>query len=381
MSLLAANNSSSEQKEYEAAGIVYKKADLVDDAALKTILRETAMDAWVRLSQQHEPSYFNSSYLFGRTETILAVKHYADHPVVGMCSSTTMPVHINGEAVTAGYLGELRVMPAYRNKPAVIRYGFKSVQLLNHPDYELAYWFTSIAKENSPARRLLEANLNGMPIYQPQGEMITYALSSRLGKQNLEMQSATPEDIPGLVRFYNKTASHYQYSPVLSEDWLANLNGENGLVLNDFYLLKEQGKIRACLALWDQRAIKQTVVRGYRFPLNLLRKPYNLYAKLTRRVALPAINKQIDYIFIAFLAIDDASAERFNDVIQAALYMIGKRNAQIGMLGLSADNPSSVKLQSYPKQTYHTCIESVTWPNQAQPDLKNLPVQPEIAII
>ena len=381
MSSLATNNAPSEQRVYEAAGIVYKKASLSDDATLKSILRETAMDAWVTLSQEHEPSYFNSSYLFGHTETILAVRQYAECPVVGMCSSTAMPVHINGKPVTAGYLGELRVMPAYRNKPGVIRHGFKSVQLLNHACHELPYWFTSIAMQNSPARRLLEANLNGMPLYKPQGEMITYALSSKLGKHNLTLHAATPEDISGLVKFYNKTANLYQYSPVLSADWLEKLDGENGLKLDDFFLLKEQGQIRACFALWDQRAIKQTVVRGYRFPLGLLRKPYNLYAKLTRRVALPQINKQIDYIFIAFLAVEKKSADLFNDIIQTALYLIGKRKSQIGMLGLSADNPYSAILQTYPKQTYHTCIESVTWPKQAQPKWNNLPVQPEIAIL
>ncbi|MGD8925652.1 MAG: hypothetical protein PVG20_02300, partial [Thioalkalispiraceae bacterium] len=76
------------------------------------------MDSWITLSQEHEPSYFESTHLFGNTETILAYKKEGKSTSnVGMCSSTAMPVHINGASATAGYLGELRVMPAYRNRP------------------------------------------------------------------------------------------------------------------------------------------------------------------------------------------------------------------------------------------------------------------------
>lgn len=381
MSVTSAHYQENVATEYQAGEIVYRRADLADDSALKQILRETSMDAWVRLSQEHEPSYFASTELFGQRQAIIATKQDVTGALVGMCSSVDMPVHVNGHAAMAGYLGELRVMPAFRNKLRIVQSGFTSVQHINDPQQQLRYWFTSIAKENQAARRLLEAKLKGMPIYQLQGEMVTYALSTHLAKRNAGLQRAGVNDIPAIVKFYNQFASQYQYSPVLTEEWLRGLDGRNGLHISNFYLLKQGDRIRACFALWDQRRFKQTVVRGYRVPLNMLRVPYNLFAKLTKRVTLPASGKQIDYIFIAFMATSGLANADLDALVRGALALLRTQHASIGMLGLASDNPLISILANYPTQTYHTLIEQVSWPDRPSRDLDGRAVQPEIAIL
>ena len=381
MSVTSAHHLEKVAIEYQAGGIVYRRADLTDDSALKQILHETSMDAWVRLSQEHEPSYFALVDLFGQRKAIIATKRDVTGVLVGMCSSVDMPVHINGKAVMAGYLGELRVLPAFRNKLRIVQSGFASVRQINDPLQQLQYWFTSIANENQAARRLLEANLKGMPNYQPQGEMVTYALSTRLAKHNAGLQRAEVNDIPAIVQFYNQFASQYQYSPVLTEAWLRGLDDRNGLRLSDFYLLKQDDQIQACFALWDQRRLKQTVVRGYRFPLSILRVPYNLFAKLTKRVVLPATGEQVDYIFIAFLATTGLGNDDLDALLRGALALIKNRHARLGMLGISPMNPLLAVLANYPTQIYHTLIEQVSWPDRPSPGLDGRTVQPEIAVL
>lgn len=372
--------------DYRAAGVVYRTATQNDDDILKSILRQNSMESWISLSTEHEPSYFASTDLFGHTEPIVAYKDKDTSSTVGMCSYAKMPVHINGKQVYASYLGDLRVLPAFRNKLSIIRNGFKSVKILSENRGESLYWFTSIATANTAARRLLEANLKGMPVYRPQGKLVTMALLAKSGKHSNMLQRAQFKDVPALVEFYNKRACCYQYSPVLTEDWLLSLNGQNGLCLQDFWILKDGVSIHACFALWDQRKFKQTVVRGYRFPLNIVRRPYNLFANLSGRVVLPAIGEQINYIFIAFLALDEPVTAECKAILDSALALIKTRNSDMAMLGLSTQNPILKELKSYPKQTYYTCIESVTWPDQ--PDVKqsdldpdNRTVQPEIAIL
>jgi len=381
MSHSAAETIKTQQSIYEASGVVYREAELDDNATIKSVLRENSMDSWVTLSTEHEPCYFDSNNLFGTTQTILACEDDITHSVIGVCSSVVMPIHINGKTINAGYLGSLRVEPAFRHKMSVLRNGFKSIRTLTEIEQELPYWFTSIAKENSAARRLLEANLRGMPVYRPLGELQTIALSTRLGKKSTLLQYAQNEDIPALAQFYNQQASGYQYSPVITEQWLKGLDGKNGLCLRDFWLLKEEGVIRACFALWDQRKIKQTVVRGYRFPLNIFRQAYNLYAGLSGRVALPACGEKIDYVFIAFLAIDNAAQPETETIIRSALSLIKERAAKMAMLGLSTKSPLLQYLESLPGQIYSTCIESVTWSDQAKKSFEPLPIQPEIAIL
>ena len=92
--------------------------------------------------------------------------------------------------------------------------------------------------------------------------MVTLALPASLKHRHNHLQSATRDDVPELVEFYNQQAQPFQYAPVLTKDWLRQLDGSNGLRLSDFQLLRENGRLRACLALWDQRRFKQTVLRS-----------------------------------------------------------------------------------------------------------------------
>ena len=375
------------ENEYKAGNVVYRKAGLNDDESLKVLLREVSMDSWVRLSTEHEPSYFDSTELFGNTATIIASDDDLEQSIIGMCSSVSMPVYINGQATDAGYLGELRVRPEYRHKFSIIRNGFKSVQILNEEHQLLPYWFTSIAKENTAARRLLEANLKDMPKYRPcgnngkSGELVTAAIRSKLGKRSELLEQAQESDIPALAGFYQRQNACYQYAPVISANWLRELNGHNGLSIHDFWLLKENGKIKAAFAIWDQRNIKQSVVRGYRFPLNVLRTPYNIYARVFGRVPLPAVGDQVNYIFIAFLSVSDDVEKHTKAILQSAISQVKTRKARLAMIGLSAKNPIFDIVEGFSPETYLTCVESVTWPAQTEQVLDERPVQPEIAIL
>jgi len=366
------------QQEIKAGGVVYRKATPDDDASLRQVLREISMDSWVNVSTEHEPSYFESSNIFGVTETILASSDDHNQSTVGICSSVSMPVYINGMAKDAGYLSELRVLPEYRHKLSVIRNGFKSIEALNQ---QHTYWFTSIAKENSTARRLLEANLKGMPAYQPRGELLTIALPvcDKL-KRNL-LVPATEEDIPALVEFYRSHNAGFQYAPVISEQWLRGLDGQTGLRVQDFWLLKDKGAIKAACAIWDQRKLKQSVVRGYRFPLNIIRQAYNLYAKLSGRVALPAVGDKINYIFIAFLAVSGEASKHTKAIVTTARKLVKEKGANVAMLGVSTQNPIASYLETIPHHAYSTIIESVTWPTYREQKIDDRPVQPEIAVI
>lgn len=372
--------------EYVAGGIHYRLAQPSDNATISTILQQTPMTSWVTLSTEFSPEYFAAQDLFGNKKTILAIQPNANGvSPVGMCSYTTMPVFMQGDAHHVGYLGELRVLPAFRRRLSVVRHGFAAVKQLSEHRDRLSSWFTSIATENAVARRLLEANLRGMPRYLPVGEMTTLAMSVRAARPQLAVEPAQLDDIPTLIQFYNNQAHQFHYAPVLTEAWLRQLDGRHGLQLQDFYLLKEQGTLRACFAVWDQRQVKQTRVRAYRFPLNLLRQPYNVLARLSGGVTIPATGESINYVFIAFVAVTDEMRAEFTKLIRTALIYARQRNADLAMLGLATTNPLLRELEALPKKIYHTQIEAVTWPAGVSAPI-SLPtpgalVQPEIAIL
>jgi hypothetical protein len=373
--------------EFRTGALIYRVARQSDDATLRSILQQTPTRSWITLSTEYEPSYFSSSNLFGERLSVIAHQNDVASTPVGMCAYTGLPSHIDGNPEHACYLGELRVLSRFQKKPGIVKNGFRAVEKFAGPLTRKASWFTSIASDNLVARRLLEAGLKGMPVYRLEGELVTMALAVKSAQQLLEMQPAQTDDIPALADFYNRQARLFQYSPVLSEDWLAELDGSYGLQLQDFYLLKDAGKIQACFALWDQREMKQTVVRKYRFPLNLMRIPYNLFAGIEGRVKLPPVGSRIEYLFIAFLAVQQERRPELCAIVKTALDKAKRKQADIAMLGLSARHPQLGLLDELPRQVYRSCIESVSWygrrsASESSPktEIANI-IQPEIALL
>jgi hypothetical protein len=244
------------------------------------------------------------------------------------------------------------------------------------------YWFTSVASEHAAARRLLEARLPGMPVYQPVGELETLVLDAQQHRTKGLLQQATQQDVPVLVDFFNRQACAYQFAPLLNEIQLLKLTGETGLTLGDFWLLKDGRDIRGCLAVWDQRAFKQSVIRGYRFPLSALRGAYNTWARIANRLRLPAPGERLEHAFLAFVAFDGAAENVYVDAVREGLAKVRDKGAHAGVLGLSPQNTLARVLKSELRtHAYRTCIQTVAWPDDAQPQLDGRPPQPEVALL
>ncbi len=368
-------------ENYQFGGVVFRKAVDHDDEALKTALRDNAMDSWVRLSFEREPSYFDGEALMGPSSyTVIACDRHQAEMMVGMYSCTFLPVHINGVVARLGYLGGLRVNPQYRHKIRILKGGFASMPALIPKLGNLPFWFTSIASENVLARRVLETGLKGMPIYQAVGEVETLAINTQQGRLSGLLQQATHADIPTLVAFFNQQAARYQFSPVLTEQWLLDLSGDNGLRLADFWLLKNGAQLCGCLAIWDQRAFKQTVARGYQFPINVLRGAYNVFAGITGRVRLPAVGEQLAQVFLAFVVVDNLTDSVA--VVREGLARARDKGAEVAVLGLSVANPLTALLkQSLKPSVYRTIIETVILSDGVAPTLDGRPPQPEVAVL
>lgn len=367
---------------YRAGGVLFRKALTGDNERLKATLRDNAMDSWVSLSFEREPSYFDGVNLMGKSCTVMACDENQLNSIVGMYSCEYLPVHFNGASDYVGYLGGLRVNQQYRHKVRILKSGFSSIPHLVPVQGAAPFWFTSVASGNTPARRLLEAGLKGMPVYRPLGEMETLAFSTRQGKLKGLLQQAMPEDIPAMVNFFNRQAACYQFSPVLSIEWLMGLSGDKGLTLGDFWLAKNGADIQGCLAIWDQRAFKQTVSRGYRYPLNVIRGAYNVYAGATRRVKLPAVGKKLEQVFLSFVAFDNPDGTLPLQIIKEGLARAREKGAEVGVLGLSAENPlTEILKKTLTPSIYRTCIETVCLPTGLEPMLNGSPPQPEVAVL
>jgi hypothetical protein len=366
---------------YRADGIVYRTATRDDDPDLRAMLC-IAMESWVSMSLEREPSYFDWAGAFGESTTVIARADSAQGSPVGMYSCDMLAVHVNGRPERVGYLGALRVNAPYRNRLRVLRSGFESIRRLIPDRGTRPFWFTGVATENTVARRVLEAGLEGMPAYRTVGELETLAVSVQRARRSGLLRPARPEDLPGLVAFFNRESARYQFSPVLASDRLLSPRATHSLSVGDFRLLMDGARIRGCLALWDQRGVKQTIARSYRSPLGLLRRPYNLWARATKRVVLPAPGERLEHVFVAFMAFDARAESVAVDAIREALAGVMEKGAKVGVLGVSTANPLAQRLRgALSPATYRTTIQTVAWPEDGLPALDGRAPQPEVAIL
>lgn len=340
-------------------------ASEADDADLRAMLRDNAMPSWVSLSLQREPSYFAGVGRFGRERVVIARDGATP---VGMYACAEHPLHIDGRPATLGYLGGLRVNPAYRHRRRVLRAGYASIRELSgsgDPDT----WYSSIAADNLPARRLLEAGLRDLPRYVAQGEMLTLALSRQRGQRLGLWRRPSAGEIAALCRAHNAAAARYQLSPVLDPERVAASGA-------DFFVSGGDGAPAACMALWNQQAYKQVVARAYRQPLAALRPLYNVWARLGGRIALPAVGRPLDQSFLAFLATDE-DARTLLPLIRDALALC---RSEVLTFGLHAAHPALPELlRALRPAVYRTVIYAVCF--GPPPQWQRRPVQPEVAVL
>lgn len=357
----------------------FRLATESDDADLRALLRENPMEGWVHLRLEREPSFFQAEGLLGEATVMVAREVGGDGPLIGACTCTWMPVHINGEVRRIPYLGGLRVASAFRNRPHLIKEGFRALAEIGRFEVGTPLAFTSLASDNHQARRLLEKGLPGFPQYRPLGELETWVLPAR-GKPTGRLETAIPSDLPELVELINEMGRASNFSPHMTEAWLAGEPG--GLRVADFLLRRQEGVIHSCVALWDQRAYKQVRLHGYRAPLNFLRVPWNLWSAVRGGVRLPAPGDRLEACFLAFASFRPGDLENASLDITEALARASQRGVRAALLGLPVAHPLGLRLRKgRAPWIYHTCIDGVRWPEATPliPDAR--PVHPEIALL
>lgn len=337
-----------------------------DDADLRAMLRENPMPSWVALSVEREPSLLAGLDHSSRERAVIA--RDGGTPV-GMYLCAQHSVHVDGRPTTFGYLGGLRVNPAFRHRLRVLRDGYASIRALSaatNPDV----WYTSVAAGNVPARRLLEARLRGLPRYIALGELVTLALPRARARRLGHWRRPRADEIESMCRMHNDAAARYQLSPVLTPARVAASGA-------DFFVHAPGDRVASCMALWNQQAHKQVVARGYRKPLAVGLPLYNAWARLTRRIALPRLNEQLDQSFLAFFALPTEDASEMVSLVRDALAICPSEVLTLGLHGAHSALPAL--LRTFRPATYRTIVYAVCFAHL--PEWDGRPVQPEVAVL
>ena len=369
-------------------GLRFQLADASHDAALRRLLRDSPMRGSIRVSFEREPSFFAAEALQGPEHyTIVALENDG---VVATGSISARSRFINGEAMRVGYLSGLRLSPSCHGRADIIRRGYEAFRKL-HEQGGPPIYLSSIIADNIPARRFLERGLRGMPTYRFLGRLVTLVIRRQLFSKLRDPGSRAQHEIehPGmhslagrevgtleLADFVNRNNRQHQFAPAWSTSEICP---------ERMHVLRSQnGAEIACAGTWDQRAVKQTVVRGYSDALRWTKPLLNLAATVLGAPRLPRVGAQLSHLYVSHLATVADHPEITGSVVLLLLSSPETQSADYLTLAFDSRDPRLPYFQrTFRAREYISRMYAVYWDDGAElaDKLDDRLLAPEVATL
>lgn len=343
----------------------YEIATASSEPEVRRLLRENPVSGSIEVSLEREPNAFHAAAVTGdEYQLILAFVNDRPEPV-GLGARFELDAFINGNVQRFGYLSELRATGGFKFRRSLLLQAYRSMRQY-HEAGNTAFYLTTIIADNTAARRLLEAGLSDMPTYSPIEMMATIIIPVRSGARvrgsNRHITAATAKDLPAISGKLNHSGQNYQFHPFWPENTLRSPDRCRGLEASDFLVCQDEGGFRGCLALWDQRSFKQSVIRGYSSPLAYLRPAYNLAAPLFRRPRLPAPGASLESGILSHLVVEQEDEATAVSLIRQACRNGSQRGLDYVMIGVAERNPIySLICRHFSCHSYLSMLYGVYW--------------------
>jgi hypothetical protein len=357
-----------------------------DDAALRRLLREDAVAGQVTLCFEREPSYFAAAALQGPFHQAILARA-PDGAAVGMASRSVRELWVNGGVQPVGYLSQLRASGRFAwgaGRAAVLGRAFDFVRSL-HADGRAGFYLVSIVAGNTPAERLLLAGLPGYPLLHPLGGLSTYAVAARPGRLSLpaglRLIQGSVDHVAEIVHCLARNGARRQLAPGWQASDLSGAAALPGLTPDSFWLALAGGRVVGCAARWDQRSVKQTIIRGYGGFLRRARPVLNRIGRLGGWPALPPPGAGLRLAYASHIAVDDDDPQVFGALFGTLRRAAAARGDDWLVLGLPAGHPWATQVRRYRHVAYPSRLYAAAWDASALPALADRAAWPEIAVL
>lgn len=235
--------------------------------------------------------YPDRSPVFNRIHRLLDPHSYhaiarMGENVVGLLGTLHTDLYLGDTSIRTAYWLDFRVDPDYRN-------GLTAYRMVK----------PTIAREKEGGSRIALATLlknNEGPLVFTKGRG-GFPASLYLGDNRIfnifpvkrfkinpayTIDHPREEEIPGLVDLYNRFYSRYRLAPRITREVLEEyINNIDGLSLDNFWVARKDGRIRAVLAAWDEEPFKRYVILKTNLWIKVMRAVFRLMSLFTRMPA------------------------------------------------------------------------------------------------
>jgi hypothetical protein len=339
-------------------------ANAADSPDLCRLVRDVPLSGDISLAYARDPDFFAALPAEGRLNQVAVV--IDDEGISTMAIRSIRPVYVNGTATDLGYLHGLR------SRPGRSRFGrgFLFVRSLHQQDRLVPAYLITVIAGNRKTRLMFEKKRSVFPRFEPFGTLVTHAvLLDRKKMQSRPAPAAavttgSPDLFPEMLRFLNRRFATRQFAPVLDETYFSGL-AALGLRPESFLVKMDGGRILGMLALWDQSAFKQCIVRGYHGRLTFLRPLVNGYLGLNGFHPLPVPGKQAGIVYGCFIAIERDDPSILDILLDEARRRLAGTRAQFLILGLHERDPLQKALKNHPCIRYRSTVYLGAWEDGA----------------
>lgn len=362
-------------------------ANPANEPQLRRLLRDNPLHGSIRVALEREPDAFRAAAVSGDNYELIMGYGDEGRTMLGAGGRFELDAYVNGEVQRLGYLGEFRIDGGLKQRRHLLLHSYRALRRY-HEAGSVPFYLTTIIADNTTTRRLLERGLADMPTYRPLETMVTFTIPARLGARR--RRSARPvdagetQDYTAIAAMLAKHGSRYQFYPAWSEDTLRSTERCRDLGAKNFFLCRNDTGLAGCLALWDQRSFKQTVIAGYTGQLGRVRPLFNIAAPLLGRPRLPAPGVRLESAFLSHVAIEPDDAETLVALVANACSEAVRRGIDYVMIAFAERNPmTGVLRKRFPCHSYVSMVYVVYWEDgeAAASALDGRMPHPEMAIL
>ncbi len=367
--------------------LTFEAATEATEPQLRELLRNNPLTGDIHVSLEREPNAFHAAGVSGDEYQMMLAFGGEPRCLIGSGGRFELEAYINGIEQRVGYFGELRAQGGLRARRKLLLGSYRTMRRF-HESGNVSFYLTTIIADNYRARRLLEAGLGDMPTYQPLEKMMTFTIPARLGarrrRPSRKIVQGSERRLTDIAEVLARHGSDYQFHPVWSEDTLRSASRCRGLAPHDFLVCKDDDRIQGCLALWDQRSFKQTVIRGYSRGLGRVRPILNIVAPVIGRPRLPSPGARLESAFLSHCAVAEDDDETLLALVATSCEQAITRGIDYVMISFAERNPlAKVIRKRFPCHEYVSVIYAVFWEDGADAvsQLDNRIPHPEVAIL
>lgn len=318
------------------------------DAELRALLTRVPVGRGIVATLEREPSFFEACRVHGEAQVCVG-RNRETGRLVGMGTRAISRAYINGSEATLGYLADLRLLPEYRNGLLLGR-AYRFLREL-HADGRARLYTTVIFAGNDLALRTIASGRGGLPSYHDLGVMhypginLTRHVPERRG--DFQIVNGSERQLPEIVACLNRNAARRQFAPVHSVSDFRPGGRWVGLTAENFLTVVRNGEVVAALAVWDQRAFKQTRIVRYEGLYRWVAPCSNALHGLVRTPRFPHPGEIVPYCYFAFLSVDGDDLAICRALLRAAINRGVEAGYLYAMISAHERDPLLAEIRKY----------------------------------